>query len=61
MPQNVMVSVMGEGEYMTRLVQAILQREVIPPRNLFLSAKIKPPVRRPKAIRYPCARMSSPR
>ena len=41
MPQNVMVSVMGEGEYMTRLVQAILQREVIPPRNLFLSAKNK--------------------
>ena len=61
MPQNVMVSVMGEGEYMTRLVQAILQREVIRRATCSCLLKIKPPVRRPRAIRYPCARMSSPR
>ncbi|MFQ7242726.1 hypothetical protein [Agathobaculum sp.] len=41
MPQNVMVSVVGEGIYMPKLVKAILAKEVIPPRNLFLSAKNK--------------------
>ena len=41
MPQNVMVSVVGEGIYMPKLVKAILVKEVIPPRNLFLSAKNK--------------------
>ncbi|MDO5142014.1 MAG: hypothetical protein Q4D31_03230 [Eubacteriales bacterium] len=39
MPQNVMVSVVGEGEYLPHLVRAILVKEVIPPRNLFLSMK----------------------
>ena len=38
MPQNVMVSVIGEGEYMPKMVRAILSREVIPSRNLFISA-----------------------
>ena len=41
MPQNVMVSVIGEGAYMPQMVRAILSREVIPPRNLFISAKNK--------------------
>ena len=41
MPQNVMVLVVGEGEYMPKLVRAILCKEVIPPRNLFLSSKNK--------------------
>lgn len=41
MPQNVMVSVIGEGEYMPKMVRAILSREVIPSRNLFVSAKNK--------------------
>ena len=41
MPQNVMVSVVGEGAYMPKLVKAILTKEVIPPRNLFISAKNK--------------------
>ena len=41
MPQNVMVSVIGEGEYMPKMVRAILSREVIPSRNLFISAKNK--------------------
>lgn len=39
MPQNVLVSVLGEGEYLAKLVRAILEKEVIPPRNLFLSSK----------------------
>ncbi|MDO4271058.1 MAG: hypothetical protein Q4C72_09070 [Eubacteriales bacterium] len=39
MPQNVLVSVLGEGEYLQPLVRAILEREVIPARNLFLSSK----------------------
>lgn len=37
MPQNVLVSVLGEGEYLADLVRAILEKEIIPPRNLFLS------------------------
>ena len=41
MPQIVIVSVVGEGEYLPKLVRAILSREVIPQRNLFLSAKNK--------------------
>ena len=41
MPQNVMVSVIGEGEYMPKMVRAILSREVIPSRNLFVSPKNK--------------------
>ena len=39
MPQNVLVSVLGEGEYLQKLVRTILVKEVIPQRNLFLSAK----------------------
>ena len=39
MPQNVLVSVLGEGEYLQKLIRAILEKEVIPQRNLFLSAK----------------------
>ena len=39
MPQNVLVSVLGEGEYLQKLVRAILVKEVVPQRNLFLSAK----------------------
>lgn len=39
MPQNVLVSVLGEGEYLPELVRAILEKEVIPARNLFLSSK----------------------
>lgn len=39
MPQNVMVAVLGEGEYLPRLVRAILEKEVIPARNMFLSSK----------------------
>lgn len=39
MPQNVLVSVLGEGEYLPHLVRAILEKEVIPARNLFLSSK----------------------
>ena len=39
MPQNVLVSVLGEGEYLPHLVLAILEKEVIPARNLFLSSK----------------------
>lgn len=38
MPQNVLVSVLGEGEYLPKLVRAILIKEIIPARNLFLSA-----------------------
>ena len=39
MPQNVLVSVLGEGEYLQKLIRAILEKEVIPQRNLLLSAK----------------------
>ena len=39
MPQNVLVSVLGEGAYLQPLVRAILKREPIPARNLCLSAK----------------------
>ncbi|WP_318360793.1 hypothetical protein [uncultured Agathobaculum sp.] len=39
MPQNVLVSVLGEGEYLQKLVRATLVNEVVPQRNLFLSAK----------------------
>lgn len=39
MPQNVMVAVLGEGEYLQRLIRAILEKEVIPARNMFLSSK----------------------
>ena len=39
MPQNVLVSVLGEGEYLTALVRAILEKNIIPTRFLFLSAK----------------------
>lgn len=39
MPQNVLVSVLGEGEYLPLMVRAILEKEVIPARNLFLSSK----------------------
>ena len=39
MPQNVMVSVVGEGIYMPKLVKAILGKDVIPQLNLFLYAK----------------------
>ena len=39
MPQNVLVSVLGEGEYLPHLVRAILEKEIIPARNLFLSSK----------------------
>lgn len=39
MPQNVLVSVLGEGEFLPLMVRAILEKEVIPTRNLFLSAK----------------------
>ena len=38
MPQNVLVSVLGEGEYLPKLIRAILVKEIIPARNLFLSA-----------------------
>ena len=39
MPQNVLVSVLGEGEYLQKLIRDILEKEVVPQRNLFLSAK----------------------
>ena len=39
MPNNVLVAVMGEGEYLPRLVRAILDKEIIPARNMFLSSK----------------------
>lgn len=39
MPQNVLVSVLGEGKYLTALVRAILEKNIIPTRFLFLSAK----------------------
>ena len=39
MPQNILVSVLGEGEYLTALVRAILEKNIIPTRFLFLSAK----------------------
>ena len=35
MPQNVMVSVVGEGIYMQKLGKAIVAKEVIPPRTLY--------------------------
>ena len=38
MPQNVLVSVLGEGKYLTALVRAILEKNIIPTRFLFLSA-----------------------
>ncbi len=39
MPQNVLVSVLGEGKYLVPLVRAILEKNIIPTRFLFLSAK----------------------
>ena len=39
MPQNVLVSVLGEGKYLTALVRAILEKNIIPTKFLFLSAK----------------------
>ena len=39
MPQNVLVSVLGEGEYLQKLIRAILEKEVVPQRNLFVSAR----------------------
>ena len=32
MPQNVLVSVLGEGKYLTALVRAILEKNIIPTR-----------------------------
>ena len=61
MPQNVMVSVIGEGAYMPQMVRAILSREVIPPRNLFISAKNKAPVRRPRDIPFRSVKTIFPR
>ena len=61
MPQNVMVSVIGEGEYMPKMVRAILSREVIPSRNLLFRLKIKQPVRRPRVTQFPSVRMIFPR
>ena len=39
MPQNVLVSVLGDGKYLTALVRAILEKNIIPTKFLFLSAK----------------------
>lgn len=36
MPQNVTAAVLGEGEYVSRLVRSILEKEIIPARNLFI-------------------------
>lgn len=37
MPHNIRVAVIGEGEYLTRLIRAILDRQIIPAGNLILS------------------------
>ena len=50
MPQNVLVSVLGEGKYLTALVRAILEKNIIPTRFLFLSAKIRRPFRPQRAM-----------
>ncbi|WP_283672920.1 NAD(P)-binding domain-containing protein [Butyricicoccus sp. Marseille-Q5471] len=39
MPQNVLVAVIGGGEYLPRMIRAILDKNVIPARNLFISSK----------------------
>lgn len=39
MPQNVLVSVLGEGKYLSALIRAILEKNIIPTKFLFLSAK----------------------
>ena len=41
MPHNIRVAVIGEDEYVPRLVRAILDRQIIPAGNMFLSAQDK--------------------
>ena len=49
MPQNVLVSVLGEGKYLTALVRAILEKNIIPTRFLFLQ-KMRPLFRPQRAM-----------
>lgn len=39
MPHKIRVAVIGEGENLTRLIRAILEKQVIPANNMFISAK----------------------
>ena len=41
MPHNIRVAVIGEDEYVPRLVRAILDRQIIPAGNMILSAQDK--------------------
>ena len=41
MPQNVLVSVLGEGEYLPHLVRAILEIEVIPAPRAMMCASVR--------------------
>ena len=41
MPHNIRVAVIGEDEYVPRLVRAILDRQIIPAGNMFLSEQDK--------------------
>ena len=47
MPQNVLVSVLGEGKYLTALVRAILEKNIIPTRFL---QKMRRPFRPQRAM-----------
>ena len=44
MPHNIRVAVIGEDEYVPRLVRAILDQEIIPAANMYLSEQDKPAV-----------------
>lgn len=39
MPHKIRVAVIGEGEYLPRLICAILDRDIIPAENMFLSSQ----------------------
>lgn len=41
MPQNIRVAMLGEEEYVQRLIRAALQQEIISERNMYLSAQDK--------------------
>lgn len=38
MPHNVRISVVGVGEYMTKLVRLLLEKQIVPANNMFLDA-----------------------
>ncbi len=44
MPHNIRVAVLGEDDHVARLVRAILDQEIIPAENMFLSALDAPAV-----------------